>query len=180
MKNDTPKRSLFEWVAKNPGWAALATFATLLALLVFFVDLAYRSQMEDLRRKIEDCEGEVASLTKANRELQARLSPVAIRPPTPSDDAGPADPSYGTTSLRLVKGQTAYFWDGQCRLSLLNTYQSLGNASVEGYLGDVPVRWDLYTNRRSTFSFNGSLYYTDLSEVGFDFAVLSIHARKLP
>ena len=75
---DTPRPSMFEWIAKNPGWAALATFATLLALLVFFVDLAYRSQIEDLRRKVQDREGEVAALTKANRDLQARLHAPAF------------------------------------------------------------------------------------------------------
>ncbi len=85
---DTPKPSMIEWIAKNPGWAALATFATLLALLVFFVDLAYRSQIEDLRRKVQDREGEVASLTKAKRDLQARPSSAAAQTSQPPDDAG--------------------------------------------------------------------------------------------
>ncbi|MEW5982820.1 MAG: hypothetical protein AB1806_10680 [Acidobacteriota bacterium] len=180
---DTSKPSLLRWIADNPGWAALGTFATLLALLVFFVDLAYRSQIEDMRRKIQDREGEVASLAKANRELQARLMSPTTRPASsPDSGAGRAigDQPFGTTSLRLVKGQLAYFWDGQGRLLLLNTYQSLGNASVEGYLGEDPIRWDLYVNRRDTFSFRGVLYYVDLSEVGFDSAVLSIREKELP
>jgi len=181
--NDTSKRSLLGWIANNPGWAALATFATLLALLMFLVDLAYRSQIEDLRRKIQDREAEVTSLTKANRELQARLSSGTAGSLRSPDDVGlgaVADQTYGSTSLRLARGQTAYFWDGQCRISLLNTYQSLGNATVEGYLGDDPVRWELYTNRRGSFSFRGVLYYMDLSDVGFDSAVLNIHPRTLP
>jgi hypothetical protein len=180
--NDTPRPSLLTWIAHNPGWAALGTFASLLAFLVFFVDLAYRSQIEDLRRKVEDRETEVTSLTKANRELQTRLSTGTTRPPGLSDDAGlaagVAGQTFGATSLRLVRGQTSYFWNGQCRISLLNTYQSLGNATVEGYLGDENVRWDLYTNRRENFSFRGVVYYVDLSDVSVDSAVLSINPRR--